>query len=40
MHACDLHSKQNKKLDIQLKNAIYKVYIYIYITLATMMYKR
>ena len=39
MHACDLHSKQNKKLDIQLKNAIYKS-IYIYITLATMMYKR
>ena len=38
MHACDLHSKQNKKLDIQLKMLYIKVYIYI--TLATMMYKR
>ena len=32
MHACDLHSKQNKKLDIQLKNAIYKSIFNIYNT--------
>ena len=37
MHACDLHSKQKQKLDIQLNNKK-MLYIkkYIYITLATM----